>query len=218
VQEPIPGIEYEFGLHQRFLPEITLEEINTLAKDWVPDRNRVVMISAPQKEGLTVPGQEKLAAVIASATTKEIKPYIDVVDTQPLLDSLPEPGAMAKYTTRDAVGITEWELSNGARVVLKPTTFKEDEVLFRATSPGGTSLATDQDYVAASTAAQVIGSGGVGKFSAIELRKMLSGKVASVRPIIAETEEGVTGRASSQSREERVPPAGRQRFLRSSWR
>ena len=64
-----------------------------------------------------------------------------------LLDPLPAPGKIAKTTTKDAVGITEWELSNGVRVVLMPTTLKQDEILFRAVSPGGTSLASDQDYI-----------------------------------------------------------------------
>ena len=57
---------------------------------------------------------------------------------------------MIKTTGKEAIGITELELSNGAKVILKPTTFKEDEILFRATSPGGTSLASDSDYVPAS--------------------------------------------------------------------
>ena len=65
------------------------------------------------------------------------------------------------------------------KVVLKPTTFKEDEILFRATSPGGTSLASDEDYIPASTATQVVTAGGLGKFNAIDLRKVLTGKVAS---------------------------------------
>src|SRR3954462_14471934 len=66
-KEPSPGIEYEAALYSRFLPEITLKEVNDLAKQWVPDKNRVVMVNAPQKEGLTVPDEAKLAAVISSA-------------------------------------------------------------------------------------------------------------------------------------------------------
>ena len=77
----------------------------------------------------------------------------------------PAPNAIVKTTTKEAAGITEWQLSNGVKVVLKPTTFKEDEIVFRATSPGGTSLASDQDYIPASTATQVVNAGGVGAFS-----------------------------------------------------
>ena len=199
-QEPIPGIEYEAALHARFLPEITLAEVNALAKDWVPDRNRVVLVNAPEKPGLTVPDEAKLTAVIA-AVRKEVTAYVDTVDSQPLLDTVPTPGAVTKTTTKDAFGITEWELANGVKVVLKPTTFKEDEVLFRAFSPGGTSLSADADFVPAQTAAQVIASGGLGKFSQIDLRKMLTGKVASARPFIGETEEGLQGSASRKDLE-----------------
>jgi zinc protease len=200
-QEPIPGIEYEAALHARFLPEITLAEINALAKDWVPDRNRVVMVNAPDKPGLTVPDEAGLAAVIASAERKDVTAYVDAVDNQPLLDSVPTPGAVTKTTTKDAFGITEWELANGVKVVLKPTTFKEDEVLFSAFSPGGTSLASDADFIPARTAAQVIASGGLGKFSQIDLRKTMTGKVASARPFIGETEEGLQGSASRKDLE-----------------
>jgi zinc protease len=195
-KEPIPGITLEFELCKRFLPEITLDEINKLGKEWTSERSRVVLASEPQKEGLAVPDGPKLAAVIKSAVGKEITPYVDTAGDQPLMEKLPESGKIIKATTKDAYGITEWELANGVKVVLKPTTNKQDEIVFRATSPGGTSLASDQDYVAASTAGQVIASGGLGKFNAIELRKVLSGKVASVRPVIGELEEGISGSAS----------------------
>ena len=110
-----------------------------------------------------------------------------------------------KTTTRDAFGITEWELSNGAEVILKPTTFKQDEVLFRAISPGGTSLASDQDYVPAMTASQVIRAGGVGPFDVIQLRNLLSGKAASVTAFIDETDEGLSGRRVAKGPGDDVP-------------
>ncbi len=200
-QEPIPGIEYEAALHARFLPEITLAEINALAKEWVPDRNRVVLVNAPEKPGLTVPDEAKLSAVITSAVRKDLTAYVDAVGTRPLLDPLPTPSAVTKTAVEEAYGITEWELANGVKVVLTPTTFKEDDVVFRAFSPGGTSLASDADFVPASTAAQVISRSGLSTFSAVELQKMLTGKVASARPFIGETEEGLQGSASRKDLE-----------------
>jgi zinc protease len=200
-KEPIPGIEYEAALHARFFPEITLAEVNALAKDWVPDRNRVVLVNAPEKPGLPIPDEKKLSAVIASAVRKDLAAYVDAVGTQPLLDAPPAPGAVTKTGVKAAYGITEWELSNGVKGVLKPTTFKEDEVLFRAFSPGGTSLASDADFIAASTAAQVISRSGLAKFSTVDLQKMLTGKVASARPFIGETDEGLQGSASRKDLE-----------------
>jgi zinc protease len=118
-----------------------------------------------------------------------------------LLESIPAPGAIAKTTAKENAGITEWELSNGVKVVLKPTTFKADEIVFRAFSPGGTSLATDKDYIPADSATQVITAGGLGKFNAIDLRKLMTGKLASASPYIGELEEGLSGSSSRKDLE-----------------
>jgi len=199
--EPSPGAEVEFELTKRFLPEIQLEETNKLGREWVTERNRVVMVSAPEKPGLQIPDGQKLAAAMKAVTGKDIKPYVDTAGDQPLLDKVPEPGKVIGTKTREDVGITEWELSNGVKVVFKPTNFKQDEVVFRAMSPGGTSLAGDKDFIPASTAGQVVASGGLGKFNAIELRKVLSGKVAKVSPYISDLEEGLMGSASPKDLE-----------------
>jgi zinc protease len=200
-QETLPAPADEYVLHQRFLPEITLNEINTLARTWLPDGNRVVVVNAPQKAGLVAPDETKLAAVIKAAGTKELTAYVDTVGAQPLIETPPAPGAIAKTTVKDGFGITEWDLSNGVKVVLKPTTLKQDEIVFRATSPGGTSLASDKDYMIASSASQVVGAGGVGKFSAIDLRKVLAGKVASASANIGELDEGLGGGSSRKDLE-----------------
>ena len=199
-QEPTPGMPYEYGLVQRFLPEITLEEVNKVARDWTSG-SRVVLVNAPKKDGLAVPDSTQLAAAMKSAMSGDIKPYVDVATTRSLMERLPEPGRVVKTTTRDRFMITEWELSNGVKVVLAPTSFRQDEVVLRATSPGGTSLAGDKDYVAAMTAAQVVGAGGVGPFDVIQLRNALSGKAASVTPFINDTEEGLGGIASPKDLE-----------------
>ena len=199
--EPIPGIVYEYGLNQRFLPEITLDEVNRLAKDWMPDRNRVVAVTAPQKDKPTLPADAKMATAITAAGAATLTAYVDTVTTQPLLARPPMPGAIASTTTNDAFGITEWRLSNGARVVLKPTNFKQDEIIFRAISPGGTSLASDQDYIPAETASMVIAQGGLGALSRIDLDKVLAGTTAAVSANIGDTDEGLGGGASSKDLE-----------------
>jgi zinc protease len=194
--EPVPGIVYEQAMSARFLPEITLAEINALARTWIPDRNRVISVSAPERAGLTLPTEARLAAVIASAKKAALSAYVDRVNDRPLLATLPTPGAVAKATTRADIGVTEWQLSNGARVILKPTTYKEDEVLFRATSPGGISIASDQDLVAAQTADTVVTAGGVGQFSTIDLTRVLAGSSLGVQANIGEVDEGMRGGAS----------------------
>ena len=199
-QEPIPGITYEYGLVRRFVPEITVDEINKVAREWAGG-SRVVLVNAPQKAGLVVPDSAKLAAVIKTAASRQLAAPVDVTADRPLLERLPAPGSVVRTRTRGLIGVTEWELSNGVRVVLKPTQFRQDEVMFRATSPGGTSLASDQDYVAAITADQVVGAGGVGGFDAIQLRNALAGKATSVTAFIDDTDEGLAGGASPRDLE-----------------
>jgi zinc protease len=196
--ESLPTAADEYALYQRFLPQITIDEVNKLAKEWFPENNRLVIASAPEKAGLVIPDEAKLAAVIKAVPTKTLTAYVDTVGAAVLLDSMPAPGAVTTTTTNAGAGITEWDLSNGVKVVLKPTTFKEDEILFRATSPGGTSLASDADYIPASTATQVVTAGGLGKFNAIDLRKVLTGKIASAGPSITEIAEGMSGSASKK--------------------
>ena len=195
-QEPIPGIAYENGLVQRFLPEITLADVNSLASAWVPDRNRVVIVRGPKKPGLAVPDEAKLAAVIKNAGGGDLKAYVDTVSARPLLDTTPKPGRVTKTTAaKGSSGVTEWTLANGVRVVLDPTTFKQDEILFRAFSPGGTSQAADEDFVPAETATQVVAQGGLGTLTTVDLSKKLAGKTAFVRADIGDMYEGLSGRA-----------------------
>ena len=200
-REPIPGIGYEYALHQRFVPEITLAEVNALSADWLPNRNRVVTVAAPRRAGATVPGEARLAAAIDAGSAAKLEAYSDTINTQPLLASLPPSGTIARTTTRAELGITEWELSNGVRVVLKPTAFKQDEILFRAISPGGTSLASDADFIAAETATAVISRSGLGTLPENALQRALAGKNAFVQPRIGDTDEGLSGGATSRDLE-----------------
>jgi len=199
--EPSPGIEYEFELFKRFVPEITLEEINRLAREWLSRDDTVVLVNAPDKPGLKVPDKAALRAVMNGIDTAAITPYVDTVANRPLLEELPEPGSIRKTSTDEAAGLTEWMLSNGVRVVVKPTDFKADEVLVRAFARGGTSLAADADFIPASTAALVVSAGGLGSFSAIDLRKVLAGKAASVQPTVSDLHEGLFGSASPKDLE-----------------
>jgi zinc protease len=201
VAEPLPTMDVEYALHQRFVPEIALAEVNGRAREWYPEGNRLVVVTAPEKAGVAVPDEAALAAVLNAASGTTLSAYVDTVANASLLETPPAPSPVVKTNTRDAIGITEWELANGVKVILKPTTFKQDEILFRATSPGGTSLASDADFVPAATATQVVTAGGLGKFSSADLRKVLTGKIASAAPFIGELEEGLSGSASPKDLE-----------------
>ncbi len=198
--EALPTIWQELAFHRRFMAGITLNEINALTKDWFPDQNRLVVVTAPDAAGIALPDQSQLANVVRTASAKRVEPYVDSASGETLVDAPPSPGTIAKTTARGG-GITEWTLSNGATVVLKPTTLKEDQILFRAVAPGGTSLASDADFAAARAADDVVSAGGAGRFSAVMLDKILNGKAVVVRPFVGEISEGMGGGSTPQDLE-----------------
>ncbi|HEX5046871.1 MAG TPA: insulinase family protein [Gammaproteobacteria bacterium] len=191
----IPSLEYERGLYERFVPEIKLEEVNAIGRGWLDDSNRVVLVTGPEKDGLKLPEQAALGTVIAAAAKAELTPYVDKGAGTTLIDEPPAGSKVAVETKRNG-GVTEWELANGVRVVLKPTDFNKDQVIFRGFVAGGGSLIADEELVAAQTAAPVIASGGLGTLDVTALQKVLTGKVAAAGPSITEYEVGVAGQAS----------------------
>ncbi|MFQ5709964.1 MAG: M16 family metallopeptidase [bacterium] len=194
--EPIPGIEYEFKLYQTLMPTIHVQEVNELAGNWISDANRVILVNGPEKEGVEIPNQEALLAVFEEAKSKSVAPYSDTVSDLPLVGNLPRPGHITRKHKIKKLGVTEWTLSNGVRVILKPTDFKNDQIIFTAFSPGGSSLVDDKHYVAAITATSLVEEGGLGDFDEIALQKKLAGKAVRVSPWIGSLQEGLSGSAS----------------------
>ncbi len=194
--EAIPGIAYEYELVQTLLPGITVEQVNARAAELLAERNRAVVVAMPQKEGLAPPAEADLAAVLERVRQQAISPYVDDVTDAPLVPVTPPPAAVTARREIPEVGVTEVTLANGVRVVMKPTDFKQDEVRFTASSPGGSSLVPDADYFAASTADALVTRSGAGAFDRTALQKKLAGKVASASPYIGELEEGLSGSAS----------------------
>jgi zinc protease len=195
-KEPIPGIAIEYRLHESLLPGITLDEVNNVAARFITDTNRVIMVDGPEKEGVHIPLEDELRNVMAQIMRTPLDPYVDKVSDRPLVEHTPKSGHITEERLIEVVDVTEWRLSNGVRVLLKPTDFKNDEVLLTAYSPGGSSLVPDVSIVPAKTADTIISQSGVGPFTMIELEKLLADKVANVTPSIGELMEGLTGGAS----------------------
>lgn len=196
--EPIPGIEREHALYNELIPTITLEEVDAVASRWIKDHSRVVSVQMPEKEGLPVPSEGEILSVLERVAAKTVEPYEDDVSDLPLVADLPTPGSIVAESAVPEIEVTEWTLSNGVRVLLRPTDFKNDEILFTAWSPGGISLVEDEDHIAASTAISVLREGGIGTFSQIQLRKKLAGKVVRLTSQLSELGEGLRGRASPE--------------------
>lgn len=195
-EEPIPGIENEFEYFKIFLPEITLEEVNALAEKWITEENRVVVINAPEIEGMKVPDKEEVFALLEEVEQTEVEPYDDAVADEPLISIEPWPGKVLNEMKLENVNAVEWILENGATVVIKSTDFKDDEILFSAWSPGGTSLYEAEDDVSAQYAATIMTMSGIAGFDKITLDKMLSDKVFSLSPYVSQIREGFNGNAA----------------------
>lgn len=199
--EPIPGIEWEWNQVQKILPEITVEDVNKMAKQLATEENRVIIISGPEKEGLVYPTEAELAEVVEEVKNTEVSPYEENLTDIPLISDLPEPGKVISTKKYEAVDVSEMELSNGIKIYYKITDFQEDEILMSSFSPGGHSLCKDDDFISASYSADIIDASGVGEFDIVALRKKMAGKRVSSAPFIVELREGINGSSSIEDLE-----------------
>ena len=197
-QEQMPGREIEAEMTARMLPTFTLAELDQLARQWGGDENRVVLISGPSKLKVS---EAEVKAWLATAAAQKLEPWHDAVADRKLMTTLPAPGKITAEKKLPAIGVTEWTLSNGARVVVKPTDFAIDEVQLDGFSPGGTSLATDAQFESAQMASEIVGRSGVGDLRDPDLRKVLSGLVVDVDTYIGELSERVRGQGSAEDLE-----------------
>ena len=183
---------------RRFLPTITLAEVNKLAGEWMTDRNRVLATTSPDKPGIVNPTRGELLLAFDAVKGADIGAYTETAPSQQLVEKDPTGGRVVSQREIKEIGVTEWKLSNGVRVLLKPTDFNADQISFTAYSPGGASLLSDAAYLAASAADLIPQTSGVGKFSVIDLQKFLAGKQVSVSPSIDDLSEGFSGGGSQR--------------------
>lgn len=201
-KEPMPSLTYEYELYKKYLPLITLTEINGLTDVRMGQKSsRVVTMAGPEKEGLRIPSEQELRNVYARVENSSLAAYDDKISDLPLLAAMPKPGKVKATKVRKAIGVTEWTLSNGIKVILKPTDFKNDEILFSASSPGGSSLASDDNYLSADMCTQIMQMGGVANFDMTALQKYLAGKRVSVAPTISSLQEGFSGSSAPKDLE-----------------
>ncbi len=194
--EPVPGIEYEFELAKKMLPNISVKEVNELAKKWNTKENMVVVLSGPEKEGLVYPSKAKILGVMAKVKQMKVTAYEDKVMDKPLIAEMPKPGKVVKQNTLTDFDATEWVLDNGAKVVIKNTNFKDDEINLEVYSTGGSSLYDVDDLPSIQMLGVFVGAFGVGEFDNVSLDKMLTGKVVHVNPYVNELYEGFSGKSS----------------------
>ena len=201
-QDPIPGAKRENTYAKKLIEGITLEEINALAKNWVTEDNMVAIVTAPDKEGVSVPTKDEILSILKDKSLANVQPYVDTYKDQEILEKENlKPGKITSVEKIDAVGAEKWTLSNGITVYLKKTDYKNDEILFSASSKGGKSLYPVKDLASADFAADIIDRGGIAGLDYNSLMKKMKGKNAGISPEIGLLTESFSGSSSPKDLE-----------------
>ncbi len=199
--EPNPGVEYMYQFAKDMMPEITLDEINKEAKNYVTDENCIVTITGPEQQGVTLPTEQEIRNLLNTYKSAKIEPYVDNLSGKKLVDKEIKSGKVESITTNKVLGTTEWTLSNKMKIVFKPTEFKDDELLIQGYSNGGSSLLKDAEMPSANFFGEVVNQMGVGDFSVTDLVKMTAGKQVSVGLGLSGDQQTVNARTSPKDLE-----------------
>ena len=176
--EPAPGIEAEYQMMQQMLPMIPVQIFNDFAKQILTKENQVLLVSQPQVEGKTLPAKEEMLSILNNAMNAEYEAYVDEVITDPLIEKMPKKGKIKKEY-KGKFGTTVMELSNGAKVIVKPTDYAADQIVFNAFSIGGQFNALENKEANPSELKLIsaaVEASKFGTFDNIKLRKYLAGK------------------------------------------
>lgn len=196
-ENPIPGAQKNFELAKEFMPQIKIEEINELVKTWISDKNMVIMVTAPKKDNIKVPTSDDLLNIIKSVKTKDLQAYTENVSSEPILATIPTGSEIVSKNVNNELEYTEVTFANGVKAILKPTTYKNNEIKISSFSLGGTSLASNDDFITAMFAANIIDESGIAKFNKTDLSKKLAGKDLSIGPDISELKQGISGKCAT---------------------
>ena len=201
-QDPIPGAKRENNYAKKLMEGITLEEINALAKDWVTNDNMVAIVTAPEKEGVTVPSKDEILSILNDKSLAKVEPYVDTYKDQEIVEKETlKAGKITNIEKIETVGAEKWTLSNGITVYVKKTDYKNDEILFSASSKGGKTLYPVKDLASADFAAEIIDRGGIAGLDYNSLMKKMKGKNVGVSPNISLLTEGFSGSSSPKDLE-----------------
>lgn len=187
--EAAPGRDLELAMAQHFASTVKAEEAQAVIEQLLGADDVIVLSVGPEDAPALSSGQA--LAALAELPAQQLAAYSDQIADQPLMAVPPTPGSIVSERRLPQVGAHEWTLSNGARLVVKPTDFQADQILFLADSAGGHSLSTVDTLAATRAADAVVASGGLGPFDATGLEKALAGRRASVRPYINSHREGI---------------------------
>ena len=195
---PATDIDTYTQYFQQLCDTVSLETVNARARQLFSRHDEVIMLMGQQTEAFPMPTREEALAMYESAWEQEVTAYVDSTANQPLIEpsTLPEAGRVVKETRNEKLGTVSWELSNGAKVVIRHTDFRKNTISLNAWSPGGNSLYDVKDMPNYGSINAVAGLGGLGSHSALELTKLLAGKNAKLQFSVNTSDEGLYGSCS----------------------
>lgn len=197
IKQGFPGIDYEYDYYVNNIGKVSVTDLNALAAKLITDQNRVILIEADESDKDKLPNEQTVLKWETEAGNG-LTAYVDD-SAIPLMETIPTPGKVNDIKVDSTLSVINLKLSNGARVILKPTTFEPNQVLISAYAMGGTSLAPDADFTSANVAAQVIGASGVASFNQTQVNKMIGDKGFSLTPYISDISQGITGFAHADN-------------------
>lgn len=197
--EPIPGIENEFNYYKLYLDGITLQEINEYNAKNIPSSSdkKLVVFMGQEKADFTIPTDSELLLMVTEAEKLPVIPYEEKAVAASLMDTTPEGGRIVFDKKNAELGLSELTLGNGIKVIVKPTDFKNDQILLSGLRFGGQSLYEENDLYSAQYATTIVSQMGVGNFSPNDLRKVLAGKSVSASPRLNNLSEGISGQSGT---------------------
>lgn len=196
-KEPIPGIEAERKYYNELIPKISLSDINAIGKELGKNQNEFIALAGPSaKSNVTLPTVSQILNVRNEVAKLDIKPYVEKALASSLLATTPKAGSITGETRDELMKTTTFSLSNGVEVTIRPTDFKNDQILMSAVRKGGMSNFWKTDKYNVNFLIQGITSMGLGNFSPVDLKKALTGKTVSVAPTLSAISEGMSGHSS----------------------
>jgi zinc protease len=193
--EPIPGLDDYYQVMKQLAPMLPLETVNELMKSFFEDKdsNMVVLNMNQEKEGAVYPTEASLKKAVDEARATQVEPYVDNVKNEPLITKMPKAGKIVKEVPGKKFDYKELTLSNGAKVILKHTDLKKDQVILASEGFGGSSLYGEKDFANIKMFDDVIEASGLGNFSHTELEKAMAGKIASASMALGRDRANITG-------------------------
>ena len=199
--EMISGPEKYLEYTKDILPTITLEDINGYFNNYIKNENQVLEVRGPEIVG-NLPNQEQINEIKYQVSLKNIEPYEYEIKKVELIKEELKGSKIIKtrfYPNSDIKKIT---LENGAKVYLKKTDFKKDQIIFKAFSPGGYSTASLHILPSAEYADSILSSADIGELTVPEKNELYPTNMLGIYPEIYELSENISGYTNNAYKED----------------